>query len=325
MYKHFIRGKHFFLAILLLSVLQGKDISPIAKIEVSGIVSDFVEDQGYLYVATDVGIVDIIDLSSRKIIKQIVLPPLLSAQDGEIPARIHTIDRFRNKTLLVTSAPNAYREIWIEENGQLKKIIDAQQRIMPKSAFFNEKGRIVFGTFGSDVILYDNEESYRVYESHISESTMGGMVLSSDKKKMVISDESGMVKVIDVNSSKIEKEYSKEHVDNIYKVAYSNGIIVTAGQDRRVGVYFTDSGDSYHLKSDFLVYCVGLSPDGTTAVYSSGMEHHLQLFNPATKSRGDRLVGHYATPTKIFFINEKALISTGDEDKIFFWLLPEQP
>ncbi|OQX49668.1 MAG: nitrate reductase [Epsilonproteobacteria bacterium 4484_20] len=323
MYKHFIRGKHFFLAILLLSVLQGKDISPIAKIEVSGIVSDFVEDQGYLYVATDVGIVDIIDLSSRKIIKQIVLPPLVSAQDGEIPARIHTIDRFRNKTLLVTSAPNAYREVWIEENGQLKKIIDAQQRIMPKSAFFNEKGKIVFGTFGSDIILYDNEESYRVYESHISESTMGGMVLSSDKKKMVVSDESGTVKVIDIDSSRIEKEYSREHVDNIYKVAYSNGIIVTAGQDRRVGVYFTDSVDSYHLKSDFLVYCVGLSPRATTAVYSNGTEHHLQLFDPVSRNKGDRLVGHYATPTKIHFINEHALISSGDEDKVFFWLLPE--
>jgi WD40 repeat protein len=315
--------KHFLFIFIFLSVLFAKDILPIAKIEVSGIVSDFVEDRGYLYVATDVGIVDIIDLSSRKIVKQIVLPPLISAQDGEIPARIHAIDRHNNKTLLVTSAANAYREVWIEENGRLKKIIDAQKRIMPKSAFFNEKGKIVFGTFGSDIILYDNEENYRIYESHISESTMGGMVLSSDKKKMVISDESGMVKLIDVNSSKIEKEYSREHVDNIYKVAYSNGIIVTAGQDRRVGVYFTDSGDSYHLKSDFLVYCVGLSPKATTAVYSSGTEHHLQLFNPTTKSKGDRLVGHYATPTKILFINEKALISSGDEEKVFFWLLSE--
>ena len=88
---------------------------------------------------------------------------------------------------------------------------------------------------------------------------MGGMVLSQDKSKMVISDESGAVKVIDVNTSRIEKEYTKEHVDNIYKVAYANGVILTAGQDRRVGVYFTDSGNSYHLKSNFLVYCVGLT------------------------------------------------------------------
>jgi len=313
--------KLFFLAVLLPSLLYTKDITPIAKIEVSGLVSDFVEDQGYLYVATDVGIVDIIDLSTQKIVRQIILPPLHSAQDDEIPARIHAIDRYKNKTLLVTSAPNAYREVWIEENGQVKKIIDATQHIMPKSAFFNEKGKIVFGTFGSDVILYDNEENYRVYENHISESAMGGMVLSSDKKKMVISDESGTVKVIDINSSRIENEYSKEHVDNIYKVAYSNGIIVTAGQDRRVGVYFTNGGDSYHLKSDFLVYCVGLSPNATTAIYSSGIEHYLQLFNPLTKTKGDRLVGHYATPTKILFINENALISSGDEDKVFFWLL----
>ena len=311
-----------FLIFLLWSTLFAKDIHPVATIEVSGLVSDFVEDKGYLYVATDVGIVDVIDLSSRKIVRQIILPPLETLQNGKIPSRIHAIDRYHNKTLLITSAPNAYREVWIEENGKLKKIIDSDQHIMPKNAFFNKEGKIVFGTFGSDIMLYDDLENYRVYEQHISESTMGGMVLSQDKSKMVISDESGTVRLIDVNSSKIEKIYDKEHVDNIYKVGYANGVILTAGQDRRVGVYFTKSGDSYHIKSDFLVYCVGLSPKATTGVYSSGIEHHLQLFDPETKRKGDRLVGHYATPTKILFINEKALISSGDEERVFFWLLP---
>ncbi|AKF24829.1 nitrate reductase [Sulfurovum lithotrophicum] len=310
------------LLFLLLSTTWAKDISPVATIEVSGLVSDFVEDHGYLYVATDAGIVDVIDLSSQKIVRQIILPPLETVQNGKVPSRIHAIDRYQNKTLLVTSASNAYREVWIEQNGHLRKIIGSDQHIMPKNAFFNKEGKIIFGTFGSDVILYDNLESYRIYEQHISESTMGGMVLSDDKNKMVISDESGAVRIIDVNTSKIDQVYDKEHVDNIYKVAYANGVILTAGQDRRVGVYFTDSDNSYHLKSDFLVYCVGLSPKATTGVYSSGIEHHLQLFNPATKSKGDRLVGHYATPTKILFINEKAMISSGDEDKVFFWLLP---
>ena len=307
---------------LLFSSLSAKDIHPVETIEVSGLVSDFVEDSGYLYVATDAGIVDVIDLSSRKIVRQILMPSIDSVQNGKVPSRIHAIDRYQDKTLLVTSASNAYREVWIEQNGKLKKIIGSDKHIMPKSAFFNKEGKIVFGTFGSDVMLYDNLENYRVYEQHISESTMGGMVLSPDKSKMVISDESGAVRIIDVNSSKVLKVYDREHVDNIYKVAYANGVILTAGQDRRVGVYFTGSDSSYHLKSDFLVYCVGLSPNATTGVYSSGIEHRLQLFDPQSGKKGDRLVGHYATPTKILFINEKALISSGDEARVFFWLLP---
>jgi WD40 repeat protein len=287
--------------------LYAKDISPITTIEASGLVSDFVEDAGFIYVATDAGVVDIIDLSSQKIVKQINIEPIKISTGEYVSARIHSVDRFQGKTLLVTSGISAYRNVWIDDGKDLKKIIDEKQHMMPKSALFTSDGKIVFGTFGSDVSLYDDVENYKLYDTHISESTMGGMVLSHDKKKMVISDESGTVRVLDVKSSKVEKVYSSEHVDNIYRVAYSNGIILTAGQDRRVGIYSEDA-KPYHIKSDFLVYCVGLSPSGTTGVYSSGLDHDLQLFSTKNGRKTDRLIGHFATPNKIMFINETSLI-----------------
>ena len=317
MYKSIIA-----LLILFSSTLYTKEIHPITTIEASGIVSDFIEDAGYLYVATDAGVVDIIDLSSQKIVKQINFEPMETSTGEFIPTRIHSVDRFQGKTLLVTSDISAYRNVWIDDGNDLKKIIDEKRHLMPKSALFTSDGKIVFGTFGSDVSLYDNEENYQLYDTHISESTMGGMVLSHDKKKMVVSDESGTVRVLDVKSSEVEKVYSSEHVDNIYRVAYSNGIIVTAGQDRRVGVY-AENKKPYHIKSDFLVYCVGLSPSGRMGVYSSGLAHDLQLFNTRNGRKADRLIGHFATPNKIMFINENSLISTGDENRIFFWQIDE--
>jgi len=313
---------HKFLPFLLLLhlTLYAKEITPITTIQTSGLVSDFVEDKGYLYVATDAGVVDIIDLSKQEIVKQIKFAPLQTLQGDSIPARVHCIDRFDGETLMVTSAANAYRNVWIDNGGKLTKIIDSSQKMMPKSAYFSNKNKIVFGSFGSDVILYDNDENSKRYERHISESTMGGMVLSEDRSKIIVSDESGAVRIIDVNSSKVLQTYSSEHVDNIYRVAYANGTIITAGQDRRVGVY-RKNGKAYHLKSDFLVYAVGLSPDGKTGVYSSGFEHKLQLFNTKDGKKGDKLVGHYAIPGKILFINETSIISAGDEEKIFFWKL----
>ncbi len=304
--------------LVLFSTLHAKDITPIASIKVSGLVSDFVKDGDYLYVATDAGSVDIIDLYTREMVKQIHLEPLKNVMGDLVPARIHSVDRFQNKTLLVSSGISAYRNVWIDDGSVLKKIIDEEKHLMPKRAFFTDKGDIVLGTFGSDVILYNHEENYKLYDSHISESTMGGMVLSQDKKKMVISDESGTARLIDVESAKVEKTFSSEHVDNIYSVAYSNGLIITAGQDRRVGVY-QENKNAYHIKSDFLVYCVGLSPSAKTGVYSSGEDHDLQLFHTKDGSKTDRLIGHYATPTKIMFIYENALISAGDEETIFFW------
>ena len=307
--------------ILFFTTLYAKNIKPIVTIETSGLVSDFVEDGGYLYVATDAGVVDIIDLSSQKIVKQINFEPMETSTGEYVPTRIHSIDRFQGKTLFVTSDISAYRNVWIDDGKKLKKIIDEKKHMMPKSAFFTNEGKIVFGSFGSDITLYDNEENYKLYDTHISESTMGGMILSQDKKKMVISDESGTVKLIDVKSSKVEKVFSSEHVDNIYRVAYSNGIILTAGQDRRVGVYSLDGKVSYHIKSDFLVYCVGLSPSADIGIYSSGTNNHLQLFNTKDGTKTDRLVGHYASVNKIMFINEQALVSAGDENTIFFWML----
>jgi WD40 repeat protein len=313
-------SKILLLSLLILLSAQAKDIKPITTIQTSGLVSDFVEDKGYLYVATDAGVVDIIDLSSQKIVRQIKLEPLLTSRGDFVPARIHCVDRKDGKTLLVSSGISAYRNVWVDDGKKLTKILDETEHLMPKSAFFSDDNKILLGTFGSDVVLYDNEENAKLYERQISESTMGGMVLSEDKKKMIVSDESGEVRVIEVNSSKVTKTFSSEHVDNIYRVAYANHIIITAGQDRRVGVYH-ENGKAYHIKSDFLVYAVGLSPNGETGVYSSGLEHHLQLFDTNNGNKGNRLVGHYAIPNKILFINETSLISSGDEEKIFFWKL----
>ena len=308
--------------ILCTTMLSAKNISPITTIEASGLVSDFVEDAGYLYVATDAGVVDIIDLGTQKIVRQINFEPMKISTGEYVPTHIHSVDRFQGKTLLVTSDISAYRNVWIYDGKVLKKIIDEKKRMMPKRAYFTLEGQILFGTFGSDVTLYDDKENYKLYNTHISESTMGGMILSQDKKKMVISDESGTVRLLDVKSSAVEKVFSSEHVDNVYRVAYSNGIIITAGQDRRVGVY-TENKNPYHIKSDFLVYCVGLSPSGRTGAYSSGLKHHLQLFNTENGKKTDLLTGHFATPNKIMFINEHSIISSGDENRIFFWKIDE--
>ena len=310
-----------FLLCLCFCVSEAETLTPIATLKASGIVSDIAEEDGYLYVATDSGVVDIVDLTEQKIVRQIHFDPLLSATGEKTPVRIHSIDRLNGETLMVTSAPDGYRHVWKEMNGTLTKVIDAKQHKMPKSAFFDFEGKIVMGTFGSDIMRYDTTDSFNLYERHISESTMGGMTLDAKREKMVISDESGRVQLVDINSSKVLHLFDSEHVDNIYRVAYANNIIVTAGQDRRVGVYI-GSERAYHIKSDFLVYSVAISPSGRTALYSSGTEHYLQLFNPLTGTKGHILAGHHATPNKILFLTEKAIISAGDEENIYFWLLP---
>lgn len=312
--------KLIFTFLLLLSTLVAKDIPPTFKLRSVGFVSDFVVEANLLYAANDMGTVDIFDLNNKKIINQIILPPLTTAMNKLIAANIISVDCLNGKVLIVSIGKDAYRNVWIYENYELKNIVNEEKKLTIKEARFLNDGQIVFGTLASEVILHDTQEQYNVYNTHISQSTLGDITLSPDKTEIVVADESGAIKLLDAKTSKIKRVYDSQNVDNIFHVAYSNGVVLTAGQDRRMAVYKNGEKD-YHIKSDFLVYCVGLSPSAKTGVFTSGEEHHLQLFNPTTKVHGNRLVGHDKPVNQIKFINEKELFSSEGRRDIFYWKL----
>lgn len=316
-----ILGKYLsIVSVLIVTIAYSKDISPLYSLPVSGMVSDFVVDEGKLYVATDEGSIDIFDLRTQKIVDRIVLEPIPSSGDELVPAAILSVDRMNGKTLFVSVGRGGYRDIWIYEGFKLTKVKGAEEKIFAKKARFADDEHILMGTFGSDVILYDRNEGYSLYHNHISPSAMGGMALSEDRQTAVMADESGAVRLIDVGTAEIKQEFSSENLDNIYSVAYRGGVLLTASEDRRVGVYLA-TVKPYHLRSDFLVYAVALSPSGEQGIYSSGTEQHLQLFNTRTGTRGDRLVGHLGIVNKIHFLTEKILISVGNEQNVYVWKL----
>ena len=313
--------KIVFILLLLSTLAEAKEIEPLYALHTSGgFVTDFVLDGDKIYVSTDMGTVDIFALGSEQMIAQIVLAPVPSGRGEPIPARINRIDRLNGKTLIISMGADNYRNVWLEENGKLEQIIDETKKLLIREARFVDDNRIMFGTFDADVILYNISEGYKAYEHANSQSTLCDIALSSDSKKMVTADESGAIKLYDVESAAVEGEFASENVDKVYSVAYRNGVVVTGGEDRRVGVYRKDE-KAYHLKSDFLVYAVGLSPSGIVGIYSDGEDQVLQLFNTATKKKMDRLVGHNEIVNKIEFISENSLISSGEGQELFLWKL----
>ena len=304
--------------ILLSSVIHAKDIKPVSKFHSIGFVSDFVLDSGKLYVANDMGTVDIFDFKTKKILEQIILPPLTSSFNKIIPADILSVDYLNGKVLILSVGKDSYKNVWIYENHTLRQIINEDRKLSIKEARFVDDEKIIFSTLGSDIILHDTSENYNLYNSHISNSAMQDISLSFDKTKMVMSDESGEIKLIDVKSSKILKTYPSVNVDNVYKVAFSEGVIITAGQDRRVGVY-QNNKKPYYIKSDFLVFCVGISPSGKIGLYSSGEKSNMQLFDTSTKIEYDRLVGHKNQINQIKFINEDELLSSERGNDVLYW------
>lgn len=312
--------KIIFLLLFSLNILDAIDIKPSLHFHSVGFVTDFVIEGKYLYASTDRGTIDIFDIDTQKIVHQVSLEPIM-AFDGEIVARnISSVDILNGKILFVSQAQDGYRDVWTYENYELKKISKKENRLLIKEARFITKEKILFATFDSDIILYDTKEKFEVYKQHVSFSALKDITLNKLKTQVIMSDESGTIKILNIKDASLQQELNSENVDNVYHVASAKSTIITGGQDRRVAVYQKGKA-SYHLKSDFFVYCVGISPDATLGIYSRGDES-LQVFDIKSKEKKYKLVGHTSLINQIKFINNKELYSSQRGTDILFWKLP---
>ena len=307
-----------FFLLLIISLVDAKEIKPSYIFKASGYVNDFFVSKDKIYLASDVGIVDIYDLKTKKIINQIVLTPLITGEGNVIDSVISSVDVWNEKVLITSTTTSGYKNVWLYENYTLRLIVDESKKLTVKEARFIDKEKVIFNTLGADVILHDIDESYSVYRTHIVDSRIGDYQLSNDKKTMAIADESGAVSIINVEDSKILKQPEPQNLDNIFHIAYSNGVVLTAGQDRRVGVY-PKHAKPYYLKQNFLVYCVGLSPSAQVGVYTKGEENILQIFNPSTKKNLYEGVGHKGIVNQIKFISEREFYSSDRSINVYFW------
>ncbi len=305
---------------LITALTHAKEIHPTFKLKSMGIVNDFVVNDGKIYIANDAGSVDIFDLQTQSLVEQIVLDPLHTPMGKIMSPNIISVDYMNGKILIVSIGIYSFRNVWIYENHKLRNIVDDSKKLNIKEARFLNDEQIFYGTFASEIILRDTKEQYNLYKKHITQSTMGDIVLSKDKTKVLYSDESGEVRLIDALTSETLEIFSSQNVDNVYYVAYANEIVVTGGQDRRVGVYQPNE-KPYHIKTDFLVYCVGITPDAKHGIYTKGEEANLQLFNIKTKKETDTLVGHAGIVGQIKFINNKELFSSERSNYVYYWRL----
>jgi len=130
-----------------------------------GLVNDFVIEKNIIYIANDAGTVDIFDLKTQKIINQIVLDPITSSRRQLLPPNILSVDYLNGKVLMVSTGVEAYKNVWIYENHELKKIIGEDKKLTLKEARFTDDEKILLGTFGSEMMLHDLEESYNLNDA----------------------------------------------------------------------------------------------------------------------------------------------------------------
>jgi len=311
--------KTLFFIVLFLNILNAKDITPNFTYKASGSVTDIVLKNEKLYVATSSSRVDIFDIKTKTKIESITIPKIKDFMGDLIEAKIYSVDILEDMVLILSQGTKGGRAIHIYKDSKLEEIISAKKRMFIARAKFIDKEKIVFSLLSNQLYLYNLEDNKKIHETQISQSKFSNFVLSEDKRNIVIADESGELKMLDVNTLKTLEVFKEQNLDNVFQVDLKNDIILTAGQDRRAAVYDIKAKSAYYKNASFLIYSAGLSPSGEIAGIASTEDNEVSIFSTKTKKDLHLLKGNRTTLTNIIFINEKEVLVSSDDERINYY------
>ena len=309
------------ISLLFFIHLQAEILTPTFIYEGSGGVTDLVYKDAKLYAATAEGAVDIYDTKEQKRIQTIKVPNIKDFVGDEVASKVYSVDIVNDKIMIVSQGKKGYRRVHIYENDTLTEVISTEQAYTIAKAKFIDENRLVIALLSDELILYDIKNAKELYRVQVSGSKFSNFALNEKKDALVLVDESGEVELIRVKDGKILKHFKGQNVDNVFQLDYKNGIIITAGQDRRTAIYSKDGAVAYYKEGSFLIYSAALSPSGKIGGYASDEHNNVTLFDTQSKADIAKLGSHKATLTSILFINEKELFTASDDSHINYWKL----
>lgn len=308
--------KTLFFCLILFLNLNAKDLEPNFSLIASGAVTDLVLKEEKLYVATTASSLDIFDINTKEKIDSIKTSKIKDFTGDIIDSKIYSVDVLEDNILLVSQGEKGGRNLSIFNNGKIFNLIEDKERLFIARAKFLDENHLIFALLSNQIYLYDIKNKKILKELQISQSKFSNFKLTSDKTKVVVSDESGILTMLNSKTFEIIKTFKNQNLDNVFQVDIKNDIILTAGQDRRSAVYSLDGRISYYKEFSFLIYSAGLSPSGTLAAVASDEENNVTVFNVNSKENICNLTQNRSTLTNILFINENEIIVSSDDKKL---------
>lgn len=314
--KLFLIAFYFNLFVL---TINAKDLNPSKSLIASGGVSDLVLVENKLFVATTASTIDIFDISTDEKIDSIKLPKIKDFIGDTIDSKIYSVDVLNDSVLILSQGEQGGRNLGIYKNGQMQNIIDDSQRMFIGRAKFLDENHIIYALLSNQIYLYDIQNKKILKEIQISQSKFSNFKLTKDKSKFIVSDESGVITMLDSKSFEVLKTFKNQNLDNVFQADIKGNLILTAGQDRRAAVYNIDTNSAYYKEFSFLIYSVALSPSTNLAAVASDEENNVTIFNTKTKENLYKLFQNKATLSNILFLNENELFVASDDKEINYY------
>ncbi len=304
---------------LFVLTINAKDLNPSKSLIASGGVSDLVLVENKLFVATTASAIDIFDISTDEKIDSIKLPKIKDFIGDTIDSKIYSVDVLNDSVLILSQGEQGGRNLGIYKNGQMQNIIDDSQRMFIGRAKFLDENHIIYALLSNQIYLYDIQNKKILKEIQISQSKFSNFKLTKDKSKFIVSDESGVITMLDSKSFEVLKTFKNQNLDNVFQADIKGNLILTAGQDRRAAVYNIDTNSAYYKEFSFLIYSVALSPSTNLAAVASDEENNVTIFNTKTKENLYKLFLNKATLSNILFLNENELFVASDDKEINYY------
>ena len=304
---------------LFVLTINAKDLNPSKSLIASGGVSDLVLVENKLFVATTASTIDIFDISTDEKIDSIKLPKIKDFIGDTIDSKIYSVDVLNDSVLILSQGEQGGRNLGIYKNGQMQNIIDDSQRMFIGRAKFLDENHIIYALLSNQIYLYDIQNKKILKEIQISQSKFSNFKLTKDKSKFIVSDESGVITMLDSKSFEVLKTFKNQNLDNVFQADIKGNLILTAGQDRRAAVYNIDTNSAYYKEFSFLIYSVALSPNTNLAAVASDEENNVTIFNTKTKENLYKLFLNKATLSNILFLNENELFVASDDKEINYY------
>jgi len=294
-------------------------ISSVNKFRASAFILDMILKDNTLYVSTTGGTVESFDISNKKHNTIAKLKPLINFFDEEYDAKIYSIDINKNGDfLLLAEASGGNRRVLIFKDNSIVKLAGLNKNAIYKEARFVDEHRILLATLSNEVSLYDITKGKIIYTKALSSYSFSDFSLN--KNLVAITGESGDVYIFDYENKKVVKVLSGANKDNIYSIDYKLGSILTAGQDKYVGIYDMKSEKFKRVKTTFLVYACALSVDAKFSAYMSNEDSQITVIDNESLNILAKLDGHKSTINRIIFASNNHLFSSADDGEILEWI-----
>jgi hypothetical protein len=297
-------------------LLHAKDVKPDFSLKASGGVTDMVLVGEKLYASTDASCVNIYDIKQKKEIDKICVSKIKDFMGDDIDSKIYSIDVLDGALLILSQDGGGYRRVDIVKDSKVSHIITKDDHLYISRAKFIDKDTILLGLLSNVIISFDIKTKKYNLENQPTESKFSFFVLNKEKTKVITTDESGDLQMLDIKNGKLLKSFTGLNVDNVFQVDWKKDTIATAGQDRRCVIYNAKTTKGYYKQATFLIYSVGLSPNGDIAGFASDEQNNVTIFNTFTKSDKAKLLGNKANISNILFVNENEVFVSCDTDEI---------